>query len=63
MPTSSSKASLSVSSLIYSIHRVALVLLIVYFFVLVLTDAELEEKVENMPLLIARVTPQDFIAY
>lgn len=32
-------------------------------FVFVITDAELEEKVEGMPLMIARVAPSDFIAY
>ena len=32
-------------------------------FMYVLTDGDLEEKVENMPLFVARVTPENFIAY
>ena len=32
-------------------------------FVFVLTDADLEEKVEGMPLFIGKVAPEDFIAY
>jgi len=32
-------------------------------FVFVLTDSSLEEKVDNTPMFLARVTPQDFISY
>ena len=32
-------------------------------FVFVLTDANLEEKVENLPMFIAKVTPENFIPY
>jgi len=32
-------------------------------FVFILTNAELEEKVDSMPLFVAKVTPGDFIAY
>lgn len=32
-------------------------------FVFILTNAELEEKVDSMPLFVAKVTPDDFIAY